>query len=86
MRRLLRRRGLDASGVEVTVLRDIVVGGAPRRAIHFHRFRSRGREAQPDAAGALLEIVLPEPVTGPLALGYGSHFGLGLFAADPRTP
>ena len=73
VRRLLRRRGLDAGGVEVTVL--------PRRAIHFHRFRSRGREAQPDAAGALLEVVLPEPITGPLAIGYGSHFGLGLFAA-----
>ena len=79
VRRLLKRRGLGAVDVEVTVLPSIGVGGTPRRAIHFHRFRSRGREAQPDAAGALLDIVLPEPLAGPLAIGYGSHFGLGLF-------
>ncbi|MDE2906040.1 MAG: type I-U CRISPR-associated protein Csb2 [Acidobacteriota bacterium] len=81
VRRLLRRRGLDATGVRVDELKAIEVGGTPRRAIHFHRFRSRGREIQPDAAGTLLEITLRQPLAGPLALGYGSHFGLGLFAA-----
>ena len=80
VRRLLRRRGLEAADVMATRRETIDVGGTPRRAIHFHRFRSRGREVQPDAAGALLDIVLPEPLTGPLAIGYGSHFGLGLFA------
>ena len=87
VRRLLNRRGLDATGIQVIELPAIDVGGAPRRAIHFHRFRARGREAQPDAAGALLSIVLPEPIEGPLAIGYGSHFGLGLFAAiDGEAP
>ena len=81
VRRLLRRRGLDATGVRIDELKAIEVGGTPRRAIHFHRFRSRGREIQPDAAGTLLEITLRQPLAGPLALGYGSHFGLGLFAA-----
>ena len=79
VRRLLTRRGLDATGVEVVELPVIDVGGAPRRAIHFHRFRTRGREVQPDAGGALLDVVLPKPIEGPLAIGYGSHFGLGLF-------
>lgn len=83
VRRLLKLRGLDAADVEVTPRDTINIGGTQRRAIHFHRFRSRGREAQPDAAGALLDIVLPKPLTGPLAIGYGSHFGLGLFAAVP---
>ena len=82
VRRLLKRRGLAADAVEVTPRREIDVGGTARRAVHFHRFRSRGREAQPDAAGALLEITLPKPIAGPLALGYGSHFGLGLFAPE----
>ena len=87
VRRLLNRRGLDATGVEVTELPTIDIGGAPRRVIHFHRFRTRGREAQPDAAGALLGIALPQPLEGPLAIGYGSHFGLGLFAAtDDDAP
>ena len=84
VRRLLTRRGLDASGVVVTPRDAIDVGGTPRRAIQFHRFRSRGREAQPDAAGALLDLVLSEAIEGPLAIGYGSHFGLGLFAAVPE--
>ena len=81
VRRLLLRRGLDASDVAVEPRDTIDVGGTQRRAIHFHRFRSRGREVQPDAAGALLYIVLPKVIEGPLAIGYGSHFGLGLFAA-----
>ena len=81
VRRLLKRRGLDVAGVQVDELDTIEVGGTPRRAIHFHRFRSRGREVQPDAAGALLGITLPEVIEGPLAIGYGSHFGLGLFGA-----
>ena len=88
VRRLLKHRGLAVADAQVTVLRDITVGGSPRRAIQFHRFRSRGRETQPDAAGALLHIVLPEPVQGPLAIGFGSHFGLGLFraVADELNP
>ena len=81
--RLLDRRGLDSEGVGVEVMKSINVGGAPRRAAHFHRFRSRGREKQPDAAGALLRIRFPHPITGPLALGFGCHFGLGLFIPEP---
>ena len=82
VRRLLARRGYDSAGVEVKPIKEIDVGGTKRRAIHFHRFRSRGREAQPDAAGALLEIRFPAPIEGPLAIGYASHFGLGLFTAS----
>ena len=85
VRRLLKRRGLDATDVDVKPRKTIDVGGTPRRAIHFHRFRSRGREVQPDAAGALLDIVLPEAIEGPLAVGYGSHFGLGVFAPPPSA-
>ena len=86
VRRLLQRRGLDASDVEVTVLPEIAVGGTRRRALHFHRFRSRGHEIQLDAAGALLQVVLREPIDGPLAVGYGSHFGLGLFVPADSAP
>ena len=87
VRRLIRRRGMDtrfgfsAAEVSVTELQEVSSGGTGRRAIHFHRFRSRGREEQPDAAGALLDIAFPKSVEGPIVLGYGSHFGLGLFTA-----
>ena len=79
VRRLLRRRGYDNEGVAVTERDEIDVGGTPRRALHFHRFRSQRGERQLDSSGALLEIEFPEEVRGPLALGYGSHFGLGMF-------
>ena len=79
--RLLNRRGIALQGVSVDEVRHIPVGGSTRRALNFHRFRSRGREAQYDTAGALLEIEFPYELQGPLALGYASHFGLGLFGA-----
>ena len=82
VRRLLRRRGLDPGDAEVRALQAITVGGTERRPIHFHRFRSRGREAQPDTGGAFVKITFRSPIPGPLALGYASHFGLGLFVAE----
>ena len=39
-----------------------------------------------DAHGALLRLHFPEQVLGPVALGYGCHFGLGLFAASKDSP
>ena len=81
VRRLLRRRGFRAETVAVDEIDEIDVGGTPRRALNFHRFRSRGRERRSDSSGALLKIELPEEVSGPLALGYGSHFGLGMFGS-----
>lgn len=78
VRRLLARRSYhDVAGVEVAP----IDGSIERHPLHFHRFRSRGREVQPDAAGTLLKIRFPKPFHGPLAIGYGSHFGLGLFTA-----
>ena len=82
VRRLLRRRGLDVGDAEVRALQTISVGGTERRPIHFHRFRSRGREAQPDTGGVFLRITFRSPIAGPLALGYASHFGLGLFVPE----
>ena len=87
VRRLMQRRKMDilfdfnTADVSVRRVQEISFGGMERRAIHFHRFRSRGREVQPDAVGVFLEITFPKAVEGPLAIGYGSHFGLGLFIA-----
>ena len=87
-RRLARRTGMgdgfgfDAAMIEIRELKHIRIGGTARHALHFHRFRSRGREKQPDTAGALLEVTFPVPVDGPVAMGYGCHFGLGLFVGQ----
>lgn len=49
------------------------------RVLQFQtqRFQGEGRHGHQAAAAFTLEF--DEPVSGPLAFGYGSHFGLGLF-------
>ena len=79
--RLLKRRGIDTESVRIKERKEMTLGGTPRRALSFRRFRSRGREPQPDTSGALLEIEFSRVIQGPLALGYASHFGLGMFGA-----
>lgn len=89
-KRLIVRTGMDkrfefdAKQIEVSPLDEIQFGGVTRRVLHFHRFRSRGRQVQHDTAGTFLEVVFPTPIDGPLALGYGSHFGLGMFRRIER--
>ena len=89
VRRLLQRRamlsGLHVEQLHVELLPHIKLHGAPRRPLQFHRFRSRGRETATNAHGALLRLRFPKDVRGPVALGYGCHFGLGLFAACEQT-
>ncbi|CAN5772459.1 hypothetical protein BH09MYX1_BH09MYX1_36730 [soil metagenome] len=51
---------------------------------HFRRFRRERRDLQkkpPVALGHGVRLVFAAPVSGPVSLGYGSHFGLGCF--DP---
>ncbi|MCY4484393.1 MAG: type I-U CRISPR-associated protein Csb2 [Spirochaetaceae bacterium] len=85
VRRLLQRRNIidpaQSSRLQVDLLPHVEIHGSRRRPLQFHRFRSRGRERTSDPHGALLRVRFPEPLAGPLALGYGCHFGLGLFAA-----
>lgn len=90
VRRLTQRRGVIAASradlIQVDLLPWVEIHNARRLPLQFHRFRSRGRESMTDSHGALLRIAFPEPVSGPVALGYGCHFGLGLFSvADTET-
>ncbi|RMH60102.1 MAG: type I-U CRISPR-associated protein Cas5/Cas6, partial [Bacteroidetes bacterium] len=85
LRRECRQRGLPEPEA-ITWLKEIPVGGRPRRAIHFRRFRSKRGLTQPDRLGRLLQLRFPEPVSGPLALGFGCHFGLGLFRRVEEGP
>lgn len=49
------------------------------RSIDFHRFRTKKTLIQPDTRGSFWQLRFAEPVTGPLALGFACHFGMGLF-------
>ena len=89
VRRLVLRRGIlspsQVEHIKVDLLPHVEVHGTRRRPLQFHRFRSRGRERATDSHGALLRVRFPEAIPGPLALGYGCHFGLGLFAVSAAT-
>ncbi|HRI10046.1 MAG TPA: hypothetical protein PKW35_19630, partial [Nannocystaceae bacterium] len=45
----------------------------------FVRQRRRGRPQPPRTEPWMLRLRFAAPLRGPLALGYASHFGLGLF-------
>jgi CRISPR-associated protein Csb2 len=51
-----------------------------RPSARNRRDRGQGHAAKPSA---FLQLDFTAPVTGPLALGHLSHFGLGLFAPAP---
>jgi CRISPR-associated protein Csb2 len=61
-------------------------GGRPLRSVDFERVRSKLRVAQPDKNGSFLRLTFAETIHGPVALGFGCHFGLGLCdAANTET-
>lgn len=74
----LASRAMYATVESVEILNWNDVDGRLR---HFVR-RRRGRGAQaPVDMGLALRLTFTIPLKGPLALGYGSHFGLGLFGS-----
>lgn len=73
-----RERGM-LEPIAFEPLDEIAVGQQKRRPILFHRFRSKRNLHQPDRTGSFWRLTFPEPVSGPVALGFGCHFGLGLF-------
>ena len=63
------------------------VNGRKLRWLQFQRRRQRGEGLHAGEFGHGFRLTFAEPVSGPLAIGYGAHFGLGLFvplAADER--
>lgn len=74
----LASRGLSAA-VQVEIL-DLP--GDPNLLMFRHFVRSRRNGPQPPANHAYaLTLQFGTPICGPLSLGYGAHFGLGLFIA-----
>lgn len=52
--------------------------------LDYQRQRRNGQGTHSDIRGHGFRLTFPEPVSGPIALGYGAHFGLGLFV--PVSP
>jgi CRISPR-associated protein Csb2 len=80
------RRHLDPALPEITQVETVEgapAGGRPLRWLEFRRWRSRGGgSATPYATG--FRLTFAGEVIGPVALGYGCHFGLGLFLPADR--
>lgn len=51
---------------------------------HFKLARRRGPEP-PIACGFAIRLEFEHPIPGPIAIGYGSHYGLGLFERCPGS-
>jgi CRISPR-associated protein Csb2 len=84
IRKEWHRRAAQAPAIERIEFREyieVVEGGRRLRPLHFHRFRRKRGLNQPDTLGRFVELRFAEPVRGPVALGFGCHFGLGLFEA-----
>lgn len=61
---------------------SLSVQGRTVYPVHFRRFRKKRGLTQPDRHGVFLRLEFSEKIQGPLALGFGCHFGLGLFRAE----
>lgn len=79
IKRECRERGLPEPAI-LESFKEVDVGKNLKcRPIHFRRFRNRRGLTQPDRLGSFWRLTFPQPVQGPLALGFACHFGLGLF-------
>ena len=58
----------------------------PRRLtwLDYQHQRRNGQGTRSNSRGHGFRLTFPEPVTGPITLGYSSHFGLGLFVPSTQ--
>lgn len=90
-----RRGGRLIDGHEDQVRLELSRRGLPDPALiellasgrrHWGSFRRERRGAEPSVAAPAIGVRLhfAQPVSGPIALGRNSHFGMGLFLPAPR--
>jgi CRISPR-associated protein Csb2 len=77
----LRARGLPApERVDELGAMEIV----ERRLFSFVTARREGKPQPAVRVSFGLRLTFSQPIVGPIAIGYGSHFGLGLFEAQEK--
>jgi CRISPR-associated protein Csb2 len=80
LRRLLRSANLELSSVESIDATNL--SGKHTRWLDFNTVRHTGGGARGASRGFGFRLVFPRPVLGPIAVGYGAHFGLGMFVPE----
>lgn len=78
LRRLLAEGGFPEP-VSVASVKETLLGGKRTRWMQFRTIRPKGSGRRGANHGYGFCVEFPEPVTGPIAVGYGAHFGLGAF-------
>lgn len=63
----------------LTPIDSIEKKGKQIKSWQFNLMRRRKPIISPDRSGSFWRIEFNEPVSGPIAIGHGCHFGLGLF-------
>ncbi len=77
----LRRLCRLIHGVEPVDVRPFTPDESRRQHLHdFRRQRQRGAPVPGNSPGLGFHLEFAAPISGPLALGYGAHFGLGQFS------
>jgi CRISPR-associated protein Csb2 len=69
------------SPIEVKILKDLALNGG--RCFRWLEFR-RNRKGDASQIGYGFEVEFAKPVLAPFAIGYGCHFGLGLFMSKKQ--
>jgi CRISPR-associated protein Csb2 len=78
LRKEVVERRLPATLTEIRLVED-ASHYRPQMAACRFSLSARGRTPSGDAVAVDAELGFAEPVWGPLAFGFGAHFGLGLF-------
>lgn len=78
LRRLLAEAGFPTP-LEVAPEPCFQLDGRRLRWLQFQRTRKNGDGKHAGQLGYGFRITFSEPVRGPVAVGYGAHFGLGMF-------
>jgi len=77
--RLLERRGFPRPS-RLTRLDHTLIAGRNTRWLSFASERRSGEGRRGPSLPTGFRIAFEEPVSGPIVVGYGAHFGLGSFA------
>lgn len=86
MRRLMKLAGIPAP-LSVEQVAYTNLAGQPTRWTSFMKERADGPGRGVDSGiGLGFRVEFPEAVKGPIALGYGAHFGLGVFVPIGDCP
>jgi len=79
--RLLKENGFPEP-MRVTTKGLTDLGGHKTRWLEFRKERKKGSGKRGTNLGYGFKLEFAEEVQGPIALGYGAHFGMGLFIPD----